>query len=99
MVRSHEELGQRSTPKWDSKLPIADPPSDPREQKGIDAAAHGASKFGLASDLAIAFFADQLEASKLVQFALMADLLAFAATRLQAFGQHGGCDPNAHQSR
>lgn len=59
--------------KWDTGMPIADPPSDPREKQVIDAAAEEAKTSGLSSDLASAFFADQIEASKLVQFVLMAE--------------------------
>ena len=59
--------------KWDTKQPIADPPSDPREQQVIAAATDEANRRGLPSDLAAAFFADQIEASKLIQFSLMAD--------------------------
>jgi chorismate mutase len=58
--------------KWGSRQPVADPPGDPREQEVIAAASHEAVARGLREDLATAFFADQIEASKLVQFALMA---------------------------
>ncbi|MBS0339306.1 MAG: chorismate mutase [Proteobacteria bacterium] len=58
--------------KWDSGAPIADPPSDPREKQVIDAAAEEARQRGLSTDLASAFFADQIEASKLIQFVSMA---------------------------
>ncbi|MDM0032869.1 chorismate mutase [Variovorax sp. J22P271] len=59
--------------KWDSKLSVADPPNDPREKQVIDAATSEARDKGLPGELASAFFADQIEASKLVQFVLMAD--------------------------
>ena len=59
--------------KWDSKLSIADPPNDPREKQVIDAATSEARGMGIPDELASAFFADQIEASKLVQFVLMAD--------------------------
>ena len=59
--------------KWDTNSPIADPPSDPREQQVIAAASDEARRRGLSSDLASAFFADQIEASKLIQFSLMAN--------------------------
>jgi len=59
--------------KWDTNQPIADPPSDPREKEVIAAASDEAKRRGLSSDLASAFFADQIEASKLIQFALMAN--------------------------
>lgn len=58
--------------KWDSRQSVADPPGDPREQEVIAAASREAGARGLPEDLATAFFADQIEASKLVQFALMA---------------------------
>lgn len=57
--------------KWDSGFPVADPPGDPREQQVIAAAAAEAAKRGVSPELASAFFADQIEASKLVQIALM----------------------------
>ena len=59
--------------KWDTNQPIADPPSDPREQQVIAGASEEAKSRGLPSELAAAFFADQIEASKLIQFALMAN--------------------------
>lgn len=59
--------------KWDTKMPIADPPNDPREKQVIDAASAEAKSSGLSSDLAPAFFADQIEASKLIQFVLMSE--------------------------
>lgn len=59
--------------KWDTSQPIADPPNDPREKQVIAAAADEATRLGLSGDLASAFFADQIEASKLVQVALMAE--------------------------
>lgn len=59
--------------KWDTNQPIADPPNDPREKQVIAAAADEAVRLGLSGDLASAFFADQIEASKLVQVALMAE--------------------------
>ena len=59
--------------KWDTSQPIADPPNDPREKQVIAAAADEAARLGLSSDLASAFFADQIEASKLVQVELMAE--------------------------
>lgn len=55
--------------KWDSP---ADPPGDPREQEVVAAAAQEARVRGLPGELATAFFTDQIEASKLVRFALMA---------------------------
>jgi chorismate mutase len=58
--------------KWDSRQPVADPPGDPREQEVVAAAAQEARSRGLPGELATAFFTDQIEASKLVQFALMA---------------------------
>ncbi|BEP64450.1 chorismate mutase (plasmid) [Variovorax sp. V213] len=58
--------------KWDSRQPVADPPGDPREQEVIAAASQEAGARGLPGELATAFFTDQIEASKLVQFALMA---------------------------
>lgn len=57
--------------KWDSGFPVADPPGDPREQQVIAAAAAEAAKRGVSPELARAFFADQIEASKLIQIALM----------------------------
>lgn len=57
--------------KWDSGFPVADPPGDPREQQVIAAAAAEAAKRGVPPELAGAFFADQIEASKLIQIALM----------------------------
>lgn len=57
--------------KWDSGFPVADPPGDPREQQVIAAAAAEAAKRGVSPELAGAFFADQIEASKLIQIALM----------------------------
>ncbi|MEP6722460.1 MAG: chorismate mutase [Variovorax sp.] len=59
--------------KWDTNQPIADPPQDPREKQVIAAAADEAVRLGLSGDLASAFFADQIEASKLVQVELMAE--------------------------
>ncbi|WP_256221832.1 chorismate mutase [Variovorax sp. OK605] len=59
--------------KWDTQQPVADPPGDPRERQVIDAASEEASRVGLRSETASAFFADQVEASKLVQIVLMAD--------------------------
>ena len=59
--------------KWDSKLSVADPPNDPREKQVIDAATSEARDKGIPGELASAFFADQIEASKLIQFVLMAD--------------------------
>ena len=59
--------------KWDSKLSVADPPNDPREKQVIDAATSEARGMGIPDELASTFFADQIEASKLVQFVLMAD--------------------------
>jgi len=59
--------------KWDTQQPIADPPHDPRERQVIAAAAEEAARLGLSSELASAFFADQIEASKLVQVELMAE--------------------------
>lgn len=59
--------------KWDSGFPVADPPGDPREQQVIVAAAAEAARRGLSPELASAFFADQIEASKLIQIALIAN--------------------------
>jgi chorismate mutase len=59
--------------KWDSGFPVADPPGDPREQQVVNAAAAEAARRGVSSELARAFVADQIEASKLVQIALIAD--------------------------
>ena len=59
--------------KWDSHQPVADPPQDPREKQVIQAASDEAARMGLTGDIAPAFFSDQIEASKLIQFALMAD--------------------------
>lgn len=59
--------------KWDTQQPVADPPGDPRERQVIDAASEEAARVGLRSETASVFFADQVEASKLVQFVLMAD--------------------------
>lgn len=58
--------------KWDTRQPVADPPGDPRELQVIEAAVHEAGTRGLPAALAGAFFADQIEASKLVQFTLIA---------------------------
>ena len=58
--------------KWDSRQPVADPPGDPREREVVAAAAQEAGARGLPGELVTAFFTDQIEASKLVQFALMA---------------------------
>ena len=57
--------------KWDSGFPVADPPGDPREQQVIAAAAAEAATRGVSPELASAFFADQIEASKLIQIALI----------------------------
>lgn len=57
--------------KWDSGFPVSDPPGDPREQQVIATAAAEAAKRGVSPELASAFFADQIEASKLIQIALM----------------------------
>lgn len=58
--------------KWDSDHPVADPPGDPREAQVIAAAAQEAAEHGVAPEQANAFFADQIEASKLVQIGLIA---------------------------
>ncbi|MBT2301397.1 chorismate mutase [Variovorax paradoxus] len=58
--------------KWDSGSPVADPPGDPRDQQVIAAAAAQAAERGVSPELASAFFADQIEASKLIQIALIA---------------------------
>lgn len=58
--------------KWDSGHPVADPPGDPREKQVIAAAAAEAKGRGVSPELASAFFADQIEASKLIQIALVA---------------------------
>jgi chorismate mutase len=72
--------------KWDTKMPIADPPNDPREKQVIDAASEEAKNSGLSTDLASAFFADQIEASKLVQFVLFADWTRSAKVPTEARG-------------
>lgn len=59
--------------KWDTRQPVADPPNDPRESEVIAAAVDEAKRRNLPTDLAAAFFSDQIEASKLMQFALMAE--------------------------
>lgn len=59
--------------KWDSNAPVADPPGDPREGQVIAAAVEEATQRGLSAELAAGFFADQIEASKLKQFSLMAN--------------------------
>jgi chorismate mutase len=59
--------------KWGPGQPVADPPGDPREQEVVAAASREASRRGLPGDVAAAFFSDQIEASKLVQFALIAE--------------------------
>ncbi len=58
--------------KWDSGHPVADPPGDPREAQVIAAATQEATERGVASEQASAFFADQIEASKLIQIGLIA---------------------------
>ncbi|WP_295380764.1 chorismate mutase [uncultured Pseudacidovorax sp.] len=58
--------------KWDSGHPVADPPGDPREAQVIAAAAQEAAARGVAPEQANAFFADQIEASKLIQIGLIA---------------------------
>ncbi len=58
--------------KWDTGQPVADPPGDPREQQVIAAAAMEAEARGLPRAGVSAFFEDQIEASKLVQFVLIA---------------------------
>ncbi|SIR71217.1 chorismate mutase [Pseudacidovorax sp. RU35E] len=58
--------------KWDSGHPVADPPGDPREAQVIAAAAQEAAEHGVAPERANAFFADQIEASKLIQIGLIA---------------------------
>ena len=59
--------------KWETRERVADPPGDPREQAVIDAAAAEALRMGLPANTASAFFADQIEASKLTQYALVAE--------------------------
>ncbi|RYH68052.1 MAG: chorismate mutase [Alcaligenaceae bacterium] len=59
--------------KWDSGHPVADPEGDPREAQVIKAAAEAGEQKGLPSALAGSFFADQIEASKLVQIVLIAE--------------------------
>lgn len=59
--------------KWDNGYPVADPPDDPREAQVIAAAGQQAAERGVSSELARAFFADQIEASKLIQIALIAE--------------------------
>lgn len=58
--------------KWDTGQPVADPPGDPREQQVIAAVATEAEERGLSRAGVSAFFEDQIEASKLVQFVLIA---------------------------
>ncbi len=58
--------------KWDTGQPVADPPGDPREQQVIAAAATEAEERGLPRAGVSAFFEDQIEASKLIQFVLIA---------------------------
>jgi chorismate mutase len=55
--------------KWDSHKPIEDLP---READVIEAAAEEARAVGVPTQLATHFFADQIEANKLVQYALLA---------------------------
>lgn len=59
--------------KWDTRQPVADPPNDPREKEVIAAAVDEAKRRNVPTELAAAFFSDQIEASKLMQFALMAE--------------------------
>jgi len=59
--------------KWDTRQPVADPPNDPREKEVIAAAVNAAQRGNVPTELAAAFFSDQIEASKLMQFALMAE--------------------------
>lgn len=58
--------------KWHSGQPVADPPEDPREQQVVAAASEEARARGVPLAWATSFFLDQIEASKLVQFVLMA---------------------------
>lgn len=55
--------------KWDTGKPIED---SPREQAVIAAAVRDAPAHGLSKEYAAAFFADQIEANKLVQYGLLA---------------------------
>ncbi|OBR49206.1 chorismate mutase [Paraburkholderia tropica] len=56
--------------KWDSGQPVKDLP---RETEVIRAAAEEARAAGVSTQLATHFFADQMEANKLVQYALLSD--------------------------
>jgi chorismate mutase len=56
--------------KWNSGKPVEDPQ---REQAVIARAVRDAPAYGLAGDYAAAFFADQIEASKVIQYSLLAD--------------------------
>ncbi|CAB3762731.1 chorismate mutase [Paraburkholderia humisilvae] len=55
--------------KWDSRKPVEDLP---REAEVIKAAAEEARSLGVPPQLATHFFADQIEANKLVQYGLLA---------------------------
>ncbi|OLL31755.1 hypothetical protein BTH42_10635 [Burkholderia sp. SRS-W-2-2016] len=55
--------------KWDSHKPVEDLP---READVIRAASEEARALGLPAELAMRFFADQIEANKLVQYGLIA---------------------------
>jgi chorismate mutase len=55
--------------KWDSQKPVEDLP---REAQVIKAAADDARALGVPPQLATHFFADQIEANKLVQYGLLA---------------------------
>ncbi|HVE10189.1 MAG TPA: chorismate mutase [Paraburkholderia sp.] len=55
--------------KWDSRKPVEDLP---REAQVIKAAADDARALGVPPQLATHFFADQIEANKLVQYGLLA---------------------------
>ncbi|GAB7523116.1 chorismate mutase [Paraburkholderia sp. 2C] len=55
--------------KWDSRKPVEDLP---READVIKAAVEEASTLGVPARLAARFFADQIEANKLVQYVLLA---------------------------
>lgn len=59
--------------KWDTGHPVSDPPGDPREKAVIDSAAAEGVDRGLSSELVTAFFADHIEASKLIQIGLIAN--------------------------
>ena len=59
--------------KWNTKAPIQDLS---RDKQVIDVAAQGASEYGLDPQVARTFFIGQIEASKVVQYALHAEWTA-----------------------